>query len=101
MSKNVGSRFSCSICGLCCQHIDQISDLREFDRGDGICKYLNGTQCSIYECRPEVCRVDDMYDKYFYLLYQSRKEYYYENKRICDSLQKTAVLNHISCIKKP
>jgi len=29
----------------------------EWDRGDGACKYLENNVCSIYEQRPEICRV--------------------------------------------
>lgn len=57
--------FPCSKCGECCRHINLIPQLSEFDRGDGICIHLSGNLCDIYEQRPEICRVDVMYQKYY------------------------------------
>ena len=36
------------------------------DRGDGTCKYFDEKTnlCTIYDFRPEICRVDKMYKKY-------------------------------------
>ena len=42
--------------------IGNIPQLRQFDRGDGTCCHLTSANlCDIYEERPEVCRVDNMY----------------------------------------
>ena len=47
----------------------------DLDRGDGVCNYLEGNLCSIYDKRPDLCRVDDCYEKYFSDLY-TKDEYY-------------------------
>lgn len=53
--------FSCSQCGECCRHINLVPALAAFDTGTGVCKYLAGNLCSIYDTRPLICRVDAMY----------------------------------------
>lgn len=58
-------KFPCSQCGECCRHIDLIPELTSFNPGDGVCVHLHGNLCDIYEDRPEICRVDFIYDKYF------------------------------------
>lgn len=77
--------FPCNQCGECCRHIDQIPQLATFDLGNGICRYLQGNLCSIYEIRPEICRVDIMYERYFKMLY-TREEFYQMNIRGCQKL---------------
>lgn len=57
--------FECDKCGECCRHLKGISIYAELDRGDGICKYLKGNLCSIYEDRPLFCRIDDCYEQFF------------------------------------
>jgi len=55
------------------------------DRGDGACGNLNeNNQCSIYETRPDICRVDKMYEIRNPTI--SRKEYYVENTKTCHKL---------------
>lgn len=44
--------FECDKCGECCRHLKDILIYAELDRGDGICRYLKGNLCSIYEERP-------------------------------------------------
>lgn len=58
----------------------------EFDRGDGVCKYLRDSKCEIYDNRPEICNVEQMYEKYFAKIY-SRNEFYKLNEEACDILQ--------------
>ena len=84
MSDNVN--FKCCACGECCRHIGHIEQLRNFDNGNGVCIHLNGNLCDIYENRPEICRVDAMYEKYFSSIY-SREEFYEINKKACDQMQ--------------
>ena len=79
--------FPCSQCGECCRHIDRIPQLRSFDAGDGICRYLQGNLCSIYETRPDICRVDVMYERCFSSLY-TREEFYRINRQGCEMLGK-------------
>ena len=78
--------FKCSQCGVCCRHLDRSELYRELDRGDGVCRYLKGNLCSIYENRPLLCRIDDCYDKYFSEIY-TRDEYYRLNEQACKILQ--------------
>jgi Fe-S-cluster containining protein len=78
--------FKCSQCGVCCRHLDRSELYRELDRGDGVCRYLKGNLCSIYENRPLLCRIDESYDKYFSEIY-TRDEYYRLNEQACKILQ--------------
>lgn len=44
--------FECDKCGICCAHIGDADVYKDLDRGDGVCKFLKGNLCSIYEQRP-------------------------------------------------
>ncbi len=77
-------KFSCDYCGLCCQNIGKIVQLKDFDRGNGVCKFLKENKCSIYKTRPEICRVEAMY-KYFSPM--SRKSFYELNAQACKTLK--------------
>jgi len=86
--------FPCTKCGLCCQHIETIEELKDFDVGNGVCKYFNtiDNSCSIYETRPDICRIDKMYEikyKYFF----TKNDFYIENAKICNKLQETHKFN--------
>ncbi|MBQ0105293.1 MAG: YkgJ family cysteine cluster protein [Armatimonadetes bacterium] len=76
--------MECDKCGECCRHLNEFySDL---DRGDGVCKYLIGNLCSIYEKRPIKCNIDKFYD--VYLKDKCSKEKYYElNSKYCKILK--------------
>lgn len=80
--------FPCTSCGLCCQNISQIEELKEFDLGNGICKYLDliNNSCKIYESRPDICRVDKMYNIKYNNLF-TKNEFYIENAKACNLLQ--------------
>ncbi len=80
--------FPCSGCGLCCQNISTINELKDFDLGNGICKHFNisNNACSIYETRPDICRVDKMFDIEYYK-YFSKENFYIENAKVCNKLQ--------------
>lgn len=80
--------FICDCCGCCCRNLDKSELYLELDRGDGICKYLDGNLCSIYENRPLLCRVDECYDLFFHE-YMTREEYYQLNITECQKLKKT------------
>lgn len=82
MPTQIPETFPCFQCGECCRHINLIPQLAQFDRGDGICIHLAGNLCDIYEERPEICRVDVMYKKYYSKKY-SRKAFYQLNIDIC------------------
>lgn len=79
--------FPCTKCGECCRHLDLIPQLRAFDTGNGTCRYLQGSLCSIYPERPLVCRVDAMYQKYFSDRY-TKEEFYQMNLDVCRQMQK-------------
>jgi Fe-S-cluster containining protein len=78
--------FECDKCGECCRRLKGISIYAELDRGDGICKYLKGNLCSIYEDRPLFCRIDDCYTQFFKEEY-TREEFYKLNYEICNKLK--------------
>lgn len=80
-------KFPCTKCGACCRHLEQSSLYKDLDRGDGVCKYLQDNLCSIYDARPVLCRVDECYDLYF-ADEMTRKEFYKQNLKICQKLQK-------------
>lgn len=79
--------FECDKCGCCCRHLDRSELYKELDRGDGICKYLEGNICSIYETRPALCRVDLSYEMYF-RPYMDKQQYYKLNTEACKKLKK-------------
>lgn len=78
--------LDCDKCGICCRHLDRSRLYADLDRGDGICRYLNDNECSIYNERPLLCRVDESYETFFSELY-SREEYYRINREACKMLK--------------
>lgn len=84
--------FPCTQCGLCCQQVHQAQETRFLDRGDGICRHYdkNLRQCTIYDERPEICRVDRQY-----ILHYSRNmswnDFIEVNINICYKLQQAAI----------
>ena len=80
--------FPCTSCGICCKNITNIPELKEFDLGDGICKYFDKQNniCLIYETRPDICRVDLMFEKEYYKYY-NKEEFYKLNAQACNKLQ--------------
>ncbi len=78
--------FECDKCGYCCKNLDKSFLYAELDRGDGVCRYLEGNLCSIYNKRPLLCRVDECYEKYF-SEYMTLEEYYIVNQKICKTLK--------------
>lgn len=79
--------FKCDKCGACCRNLNQSEFYSDLDRGDGICKYLVGNLCSIYESRPLLCRVDECYNKFF-INTMPRHEFYKLNYNVCNELKK-------------
>lgn len=68
------------------RHIGLIPPQAPFDCRDGVCVRLRGDLCAIYEDRPEICRVDAMYERYFSEAY-TKEEFYRLNLRVCQALQ--------------
>jgi Fe-S-cluster containining protein len=58
-------KFPCVKCGLCCRLIQSIPNLAGYDSGGGVCRYLLGSLCAIYENRPQICNVEEMYAAHF------------------------------------
>ncbi len=78
--------FNCDMCGACCRHLDRSSIYDELNRGDGICRHLDGNKCMIYSDRPIICRVDESYYCYFSETY-TLEEYYSLNYEACKALK--------------
>ena len=56
--------FPCSSCGACCRRVSfTMLFPRDWIRPDGSCVHLAGSTCSIYERRPEICRIDHMIER--------------------------------------
>jgi Fe-S-cluster containining protein len=55
--------FVCRKCGECCRHIESFIDSMPHQH-NGICDFLQGNLCSIYENRPNLCDYKRAY-KYF------------------------------------
>lgn len=79
--------FVCDKCGCCCRHLNLSEIYKDLDRGDGVCRYLEGNLCSIYEDRPTLCRVDECYELYF-SKEMTLDEYYAMNENMCEILKK-------------
>ena len=80
--------FVCDRCGICCKHIEQISQLKKFDSGNGQCIHLtNKNLCAIYSKRPDICNVDKMYEIHFKGL-MSKEEYISLNIKACNELKR-------------
>ncbi len=77
-------KFICDGCGLCCRHISGIEPLKNFDTGNGVCKFLDTAtnRCRIYATRPDVCNVEIGYKKYFSKIY-TEEEYLRLNYEAC------------------
>lgn len=79
--------FKCDQCGACCRNVNLSSLYEMLDRGDGVCKYLSGNLCTIYENRPLLCRIDESYTAFFSGSI-NKEEYYRLNYEVCDKLKK-------------
>ncbi len=78
--------FVCDKCGQCCRHVNLSSIYHDLDRGDGVCKYLSGNLCGIYENRPLLCRIDESYEILFKETID-KDEYYRLNYAVCSKLK--------------
>ena len=74
--------FTCDKCGSCCRNLNKSTIYTNLDSGNGVCKYLEGSLCSIYATRPLLCRVDESYDVYFKNI-MNRDEYEKLNYESC------------------
>ena len=53
--------FICQKCGECCRHLDAVESLNHL-QVNGICRYLRGNLCDIYDHRPNVCDYKRAYE---------------------------------------
>lgn len=77
--------FNCSKCRECCRNLPNISEFKNMHNGNGICKFLKGNFCTIYEKRPKLCRVDECYVLFKDVV--SYEEYLHLNYMSCKILQ--------------
>lgn len=78
--------FKCNKCGMCCRNLSRNNIYKEFDRGDGVCKYLEGNLCSIYKDRPLMCNIELSYYEYF--AHIDKEDYYRLNYDACEKLKR-------------
>lgn len=75
-------KFPCSSCGACCK---SVKGLMPTKKGTTECIHLIDNQCSIYEDRPLLCRIDEGFEK-LSKHFANKKEYYKENAKKCNEL---------------
>lgn len=77
--------FLCSGCGACCRAAGKMNGasyglpIKE----DGSCAHLVGNSCSIYNSRPDICRVDKMAHKN---PIETSKDYFIRSTKACHLL---------------
>lgn len=91
--------FNCSGCGQCCKNLFLTKEVSEqfsesvqklidefpYEIHNGVCEKLKNNKCSVYEDRPDICKVDEGY-KYF-KEEMSMEEWHSINYSICKTLQ--------------
>ncbi|WP_410910136.1 YkgJ family cysteine cluster protein [Pseudomonas sp. SIMBA_068] len=80
--------FPCNQCGLCCRNVHLAEETRFLDRGDGTCRHhdVPSKRCTIYEDRPEICRVDRQYELHYARQY-GWDEFVKLNVQVCKVLE--------------
>ena len=91
------SAFPCTQCGACCRHVDLAEETRFLDRGDGTCQHYDGvtSACRIYSSRPEICRVEQYYERHYVHLY-SWEQFVELNQQACRRLVALDTSEHSS-----
>lgn len=84
-----GKVFECNQCGACCRCLNFIPEMREYDIGNGVCRYLDNNKCSIYNQRPDICRGEYLYHKFYDGM--DVDEYYHMLNKYCDLIRKGQV----------
>jgi Fe-S-cluster containining protein len=70
--------------------LKNVPELSEYDRGNGMCRYLaKNNRCMIYPNRPVICNVDKMYDLYFKNI-MIQEDYILGNLNACVELASSA-----------
>ncbi|WP_083481842.1 YkgJ family cysteine cluster protein [Vibrio owensii] len=95
MNPKTLSPFPCYSCGKCCSNLHLSEETKSLDRGDGFCLYLNlkNKQCSIYDERPDICRVELQYRKNYASNY-TWNEFVEINLSICEKLPDRFKMNN-------
>lgn len=86
--------FPCSACGECCRRVGLSHETRFLATGtDTTCRYLDESRnlCSIYENRPDVCRIDRFYADNLQNFIGKRR-FYEENAALCNKWQEESGL---------
>lgn len=91
--------YPCTSCGQCCRTAAKLG-LPPKEEGSSVCAHLDEETnlCKIYEKRPLVCRVDDLYDTLAVKMIEmnkprkSREEYYQDNADACNEVIREAGL---------
>lgn len=94
--------FPCTGCGACCmavgaviENIDKYSgpqreELEKFPykaKKDGSCEKLIDGSCSVYNDRPTICNIEEMFEKHF-ASFETKEEYFSKQVKGCSSLIK-------------
>lgn len=81
------SPFPCRNCGACCKYLHLVEELKELDRGDGVCIHLDEAtnHCKIYATRPDICNIDTQYRLYY--SDTPWEAFIAENLEVCDMLE--------------
>lgn len=84
--------FPCNGCGACCKSVGMAPEVAGFDRGDGVCRHFDdeASRCGIYENRPAICNVQQMYELRFKRDY-AWPEYVALNLQACAGLQEAVL----------
>lgn len=83
--------FPCNQCGQCCRNVYLAEVTNHLDRGDGACRHYDDQSklCSIYETRPDICRVELQYDRNYSSQY-SWTQFVELNQQVCQALTEQA-----------
>lgn len=78
-------KFLCSQCGACCKLAGKMGG-KKYNlpiNEDGSCGHLKNNVCSIYDNRPDICRVDKMTHAN---KGESKKDYFIKATKACHTL---------------
>ena len=83
-SRSIKSKeFNCWQCGACCHYVGSVPAMKDFDRGDGVCMFLeDNNSCGVYEFRPDACRTSVMFER-FWSKSMTWEEYVVASEVIC------------------
>lgn len=75
---------------MCCRNVNLSEKTQHLDNGNGVCKHLDdaSSKCTIYDSRPEICRVDLQFKNTYSKIY-TWNEFVKLNLSACDELNKS------------